>query len=152
MKCPFCGAMDNSVVDSRLSREGESIRRRRKCRGCEARFTTHERVEESLPVVVKRDGRREPFDRAKLVGGLQKACEKRPVPMMELDAFVDGLIQKLMETPSREVASTEIGRETIAFLRRIDPVAYIRFASVYHSFGDLDEFRAELDRLLESTE
>ncbi len=152
MKCPFCGSMDNSVIDSRLSRVGDSIRRRRKCRGCEERFTTHERVEESLPVVVKRDGRREPFDRDKLATGIRKACEKRAVSVVEIDGFVESLLQRLQENPSKEVASTAIGKEIIAFLRHLDPVAYIRFASVYHSFEDAAEFRAELDRLLESGE
>jgi transcriptional repressor NrdR len=148
MKCPFCGHLDNRVLDSRLSNGGEVTRRRRECEGCRRRYTTYERVEDVLPQVVKKDGRREPFDRQKLLAGVRMACNKRPVAVAELDALAEGVERELGETGEREVASALIGERVMARLRLLDEVAYVRFASVYRSFRDLDEFLDELGKLV----
>ena len=148
MKCPFCGAVDDRVVDSRESREGEVIRRRRECESCGRRFTSYETIEEIPYMVVKKDGRRESFDRKKLRGGLVKACEKRPVAPAQLDAIVDEIETLLHDTEVREMATNEIGARVMDHLRELDKVAYVRFASVYRKFEDVDEFLRELKNLL----
>lgn len=148
MKCPFCATLDNRVIDSRLSQGGEVTRRRRECEGCKRRYTTYERVEEVLPLVVKKDGRREPFDRMKVLAGLRRACEKRPVSSEALETLVDQLERELMETGEKEVLSSSIGERIMERLRELDQVAYVRFASVYRSFKDIHEFMAELSDLL----
>src|SRR3990172_11474511 len=148
MRCPFCDNKKDKVVDSRASREGIVIRRRRECIGCRRRYTTYERVEEVLPVVVKKDGRREPFDRIKILQGLKKACEKRPVALSTLEEIVDRVEKKVQETGEPEVPSRIIGEEVMAQLHRIDQVAYVRFASVYREFKDVNQFMDELTDLL----
>jgi transcriptional repressor NrdR len=152
MKCPFCGAADDRVVDSRESREGEVIRRRRECIACGRRFTSYETIEEIPYVVVKKDGRREAFDRKKLRAGLVKACEKRPVPPARLDAIVDEIETRLYDSEEREMSTSEIGSLVMERLRELDKVAYVRFASVYRKFEDVDEFLNELKDLIGRTE
>lgn len=147
MKCPYCGHLDNKVIDSRLSQGGEVTRRRRECDACVRRYTTYERVEQSLPIVVKRDGRRQPFDRLKLIAGLQRAVVKRPVSAEAVERLVDSVERDLADMAEREVASTVIGEKVLAALKELDPVAYVRFASVYRDFHNLDEFTSELNRL-----
>lgn len=149
MKCPFCGSFDNRVIDSRLSAGGEVTRRRRECEGCERRYTTYERVEEVLPLVVKRDDRRETFDRMKILGGLRRACEKRPVSEEQLEKVVDQIERELVDAGEKEVPSTLIGEKVMKYLKDLDQVAYVRFASVYRSFKDIREFMAELSVLLD---
>jgi len=148
MKCPFCGTLDNKVIDSRLSSGGEVTRRRRECEGCARRYTTYERVEQVLPLVVKKDGRREPFDRIKLLGGVRSACEKRPIGVEALERLADGIERELVETGEKEVASSVIGEKVMVRLRALDPVAYVRFASVYRSMRDLHDLMAEIAQLL----
>jgi transcriptional repressor NrdR len=148
MRCPFCRALDDKVVDSRTSREGDAIRRRRVCLACDRRFTTHERVEEILPKVVKKDGRREPFDRAKLLSGLHKACEKRPVSVEAIERVADRVERIAQEVGEGEVPSSRLGEAVMTGLYELDKVAYVRFASVYRSFRDLDEFLRELEGLV----
>ncbi len=144
MTCPFCGGLDNKVIDSRLSREKTAIRRRRSCEGCGRRFTTYERVEELAPIVVKKDGRREHFNRRKLLAGLERACEKRAIAAQTIDSLADELERGLIERGEKEVSSRRIGDMVMDRLRSLDPVAYVRFASVYRSFTDLDEFVEEI--------
>ena len=148
MKCPFCGGVDDRVVDSRESREGEVIRRRRECVTCGRRFTSYETIEEIPYVVVKKDGRREAFDRKKLRAGLVKACEKRPVAAGRLDAIVDEIETRLHDTEEREMSTTQLGALVMERLRELDKVAYVRFASVYRKFEDVDEFLTELKNLI----
>ncbi|HWI41603.1 MAG TPA: transcriptional regulator NrdR [Verrucomicrobiae bacterium] len=148
MKCPFCAYPDSKVVDSRPDKGGAGIRRRRECESCGKRFTTHERVEEILPLVLKKDGRRETFDRLKLVSGLQKACEKRPVPVEVIERMVDRLEARLHEAGEKEIPSTTIGEWVMSELHDVDEVAYVRFASVYRSFKDINEFMSEIQDLL----
>ncbi len=148
MRCPFCTHQEDKVVDSRLSREGIVIRRRRECIGCQRRYTTYERVEEVLPLVVKKDGRREPFDRAKILQGLKKACEKRPVGLSVLEEIVDRVEKKVMEMGEPEIPSRVIGEEVMTQLHGVDQVAYVRFASVYREFKDVTQFMDELTGLL----
>jgi len=148
MRCPFCHDLENRVVDSRLGKEGDAIRRRRHCEHCGRRFTTYERVEESLPMVVKKDGRREPFERAKIVNGLKRACEKRPVPVDTIEALVDKIERQLQEGGDREVTSQALGEAVMGALHDLDAVAYVRFASVYRSFRDVHEFMRELEDLI----
>lgn len=148
MNCPFCSHDDTRVVDSRLGREGNNIRRRRECVACEKRFTTYERVEETLPLVVKKDGRREAFDRQKIVAGMQRACEKRPVSIATIEQFVDRLEHQFQESGDKEIASSRIGEAVMEALHEIDQVAYVRFASVYREFRDINEFMAELSDIL----
>jgi transcriptional repressor NrdR len=150
MKCPFCGHLDNKVIDSRLSQGGEVTRRRRECDHCARRYTTYERVEEVLPLVVKKDGRREPFDRMKVVAGLRRACEKRPVSSETIDRTVDRIERELVDSGEKEVASSFIGERCMEALRDTDPVAYVRFASVYRSFKDIHEFMNALSNLLKN--
>jgi transcriptional repressor NrdR len=148
MRCPFCHDLENRVVDSRLGKDGEAIRRRRHCEHCGRRFTTYERVEESLPMVVKKDGRREPYERVKVVAGLKRACEKRPISIDTIEALVDRLERQLQESGDREVTSREIGEAVMRELHELDGVAYVRFASVYRSFRDVHEFMRELEDLI----
>ena len=148
MKCPFCGAVDDRVVDSRESREGEVIRRRRECTGCGRRFTSYETIEEIPYMVVKNDGRRERFDRNKLRAGLVKACEKRPVSPVELDKLVDEVEGLLHDAEEREIPTSRVGAIVMERLRELDKVAYVRFASVYRKFEDVDEFLHELKNLI----
>jgi len=152
MRCPYCTSMDNKVVDSRIGKEGDSIRRRRECLTCEGRFTTYERVEEVLPSVIKKDGRREPFDRMKILNGLKKACEKRPVSVEALENTVAGIEKSLQDKGLKEIPSTVIGEDVMNHLHRLDEVAYVRFASVYRSFKDINEFMSELKDILSSKE
>ena len=150
MRCPFCQAIEDKVVDTRPSDNEQVIRRRRECVGCERRFTTYERIDEILPLVVKKDGRREPFDRAKVQLGLQRACSKRPVSMETVERTVDRIERDLQEGGEKEVPSSRIGDAVMAALRNIDDVAYVRFASVYRSFRDVSELMDELKELVEA--
>jgi transcriptional repressor NrdR len=148
MKCPFCGQTNDRVVDSRETQNGLTVRRRRECVSCGRRFTSYERIEDIPYMVVKRDGTRVEFDRKKLLVGLHKACEKRPVASKNLDEIVDAVEQQLHEREDREMATTEIGTYVMTHLRQLDQVAYVRFASVYRKFEDIDEFMSELKNLL----
>ncbi|HVV48706.1 MAG TPA: transcriptional regulator NrdR [Polyangia bacterium] len=147
MRCPFCAAIEDKVVDTRPSDGDQVIRRRRECIGCGRRFTTYERIDEILPLVVKKDGRREPFDRAKILSGLKKACSKRPVPVEVLEGAADK-IERALETGDKEIPSSKIGDAVMDALRDIDEVAYVRFASVYRSFRDVAELMNELQSLV----
>ena len=149
MKCPVCASLATRVVDSRLSKEGHVIRRRRECQVCEGRFTTYERMEEYLPLVVKKDGRREPFDRGKLLAGIKKACEKRPVALLTIEAMGQEIEKALCDRGEKEIASQAIGEQVMRALHNIDEVAYVRFASVYRSFKDITDFMQEIHDLLE---
>ena len=148
MKCPFCTNAENKVIDSRISKDGKAIRRRRECLGCARRFTTYEYVEDILPMVVKKDGRREQFDRQKILTGLKKACEKRPISMEAIDKAVENVEQVCQEMQVEEITSTFIGEKVMDELRKLDGVAYVRFASVYRQFRDVGEFISELKDLL----
>lgn len=147
MRCPWCGHLEDRVVDSREAQEGQATRRRRECIGCGRRFTTYERIEEILPQVVKKDGRREPFDRKKIVEGVSRACQKRPVSAEQVEALVAGVERQLQELGEREIRTVAIGEAVIRRLRTLDEVAYVRFASVYRAFRDASEFMAELEGL-----
>jgi len=148
MKCPFCGCENDKVVDSRESKEGESIRRRRECMKCEKRFTTYERIDEIPYMVVKKDGRREKFERQKVLTGLLKACEKRPISMGKLEQIVNEVEQYVIDSPERERTVKELGEQIMEGLKHLDKVAYIRFASVYRDFQDVSEFHSELEHLM----
>ncbi len=152
MKCPFCGFADTKVIDSRLGKEGNNIRRRRECIDCERRFTTYERIEETLPLLIKKDGRREPFDRHKIIAGMQKACEKRPVSIATIEKVVDRLEQSFQECGEKEIDASRVGEAVMDALREIDQVAYVRFASVYRQFKDINEFMLELKGILDKVE
>ena len=152
MKCPYCGHLDNKVIDSRLNKDCTITRRRRSCLECDQRFTTYERLEVMMPVLVKKDGRREPWDRQKMIIGLEKACEKRPISRDSIDVFVDDIEHKLQDVGSKEVPSGVIGEWVMEKLSDLDEVAYVRFASVYRQFKDVNEFMDELKVLLESRE
>ncbi|MGH7251766.1 MAG: transcriptional regulator NrdR [Nitrospiraceae bacterium] len=147
MKCPFCDEIEDKVVDSRMAKEGEVIRRRRECLACKRRYTTYERVEESLPVVVKKDGRRESFDRAKILAGLKKACEKRPISVATIEAVADRIEKRVQEMGETEIQSRTVGEEVMRELHQLDQIAYVRFASVYREFKDIDQFMDELKAL-----
>jgi transcriptional repressor NrdR len=147
VKCPFCSHLESKVTDSRLSTAGDVTRRRRECESCARRFTTYERVEEIMPLVVKKDGRRETFDRQKILLGLRKACDKRAVSLDQLEAILDSVERELIDTGEKEVSAQRVGERVMQELRKIDEVAYVRFASVYRSFRDLDEFMAELESI-----
>ena len=149
MKCPFCGEIRNKVIDSRLSKDARTIRRRRECLKCEKRFTTYEKVEAVLPMVVKKDGRREPFNYEKIRAGIHKACQKRPISTNDIADFVDSLGQLFQERGHREINSSDIGESVIERLKEWDDVAYVRFASVYRQFKDINEFMTELKELLD---
>ncbi|MFH1779380.1 MAG: transcriptional regulator NrdR [Candidatus Omnitrophota bacterium] len=148
MKCPFCGDLEDKVIDSRISTEGDTIRRRRECLKCQKRFTTYERLEEIPLMVIKKDGRREPFDRKKLLAGILKACEKRPIPMEKIEGMVDEIERTLQRNYEKEVSSTDIGELVMKQLHKLDEVAYVRFASVYRHFKDINQFMSELSTLL----
>ena len=147
MKCPFCDAVEDRVVDSRMAREGGVIRRRRECLACKRRYTTYERVEESLPLVIKKDGRREPFDRLKILAGLKKACEKRPISIGTIEAVTEQIEKHLQESGETEIPSRTVGEEVMRELHQLDHVAYVRFASVYREFKDIGQFMDELEAL-----
>jgi len=142
--CPFCGHIEDKVIDSRESKEGDSIRRRRQCLQCEKRFTTYERIDEVPYMVIKKDGRREKFDRQKVLNGLLKACEKRPISMVKLSDLVNQVEARVTDSPEREITTTEIGEYLMDILRDIDKIAYVRFASVYRDFQDEQAFLNEL--------
>lgn len=152
MKCPSCGAIDDRVIDSRLGKDNTVIRRRRQCLACNKRFTTYERIEEILPYVIKKDGRRENFDRRKIVEGMRRACEKRPVSVDRIEAVADAIEQELMERAEKEIRVSYIGERVMEELRHMDDVAYVRFASVYRSFRDIEEFMNEIKELYELKE
>jgi len=148
MKCPFCAHGENKVIDSRISKDGDAIRRRRECLSCGKRFTTYEFVEELLPVVVKKDGRREPFDRTKIRSGIKKACEKRPISTDAIETLVDNVERACQDFQGKEIPSTAIGEKVMQELQALDGVAYVRFASVYRQFRDVSDFLDELKDLL----
>ena len=148
MKCPFCSDLQNKVIDSRLSKDHNVIRRRRECLGCEKRFTTYERIEEILPLVIKKDGRREPFDRSKIFTGMKKACEKRPISINAIERAVDRIEQGLQDKGEKEIESSGVGERVVSELHEIDEVAYVRFASVYRQFKDVTDFMKEVGKIL----
>ena len=148
MKCPYCGYSESKVIDSRPTEEGSSIRRRRECLSCKKRFTTYETVENLPMVVVKKDGSRQSFDRRKVLGGMIRACEKRPVSLAELEKIADEIEQELQNGMDREVSTAQIGELVMTRLKKVDEVAYVRFASVYRQFKDINTFMAELNKLL----
>jgi len=145
--CPFCGNIEDRVIDSRESREGDSIRRRRQCTACEKRFTTYERIDEVPYMVIKKDGRREKFDRTKVLNGLIRACEKRPISMVKLSDLVSQVEMRVTESPDREITTNDIGEFLMDTLKQLDKIAYVRFASVYRDFQDEQAFLAELRKL-----
>jgi transcriptional repressor NrdR len=148
MRCPYCTKINNKVIDSRLSKDGRMIRRRRECLECERRFTTYEKLEDVLPMIVKKDGRREPFNREKIISGIRMACRKRPISMTKIEEFVDALEFYFQELGKKEVDSSEVGERVINKLKEWDEVAYVRFASVYRQFKDIGEFMTELEDIL----
>lgn len=150
MKCPYCNQINNKVIDSRLGKDGRMIRRRRECLPCRRRFTTYEKLEEILPMLIKKDGRREPFDRGKIISGIRKACQKRPISITKVEEFVDSLELYFQELGKKEIESSEVGEKVIQKLKEWDEVAYVRFASVYRQFKDLNEFMNELEGILRS--
>lgn len=152
MRCPFCGHLEDKVVDSRQSKDGASIRRRRECLECTRRFTSYEHIEEMYPQIVKRDGTREDYDRQKIVVGVRIACKKLPISRLQIDGVVDEVERRLLDQSAREISSEWIGAQVTECLRDLDPVAYIRFASVYRAFGDIQEFLRELRDLDSSAE
>lgn len=152
MKCPFCGFLEDKVVDSRESKDGDSIRRRRECLECGRRFTSYERIDEIPYMVVKKDGRREIFDRNKIMSGLLRACEKRPISSSQLETIVDSVEKSVQEIPDREILTNEIGKIIMNHLKQLDKVAYVRFASVYLEFEDVSEFMTELKDLVKGRE
>jgi transcriptional repressor NrdR len=149
MRCPSCGYKENKVVDSRLTKEADVIRRRRECFECGRRFTTYEKIEENLPSIVKKDGRREPFDRNKVLVGIKKACEKRPISLTTMEEVINRIEKSLLEIGDKEVPSNIIGEKIMKELHSLDEVAYVRFASVYRQFRDINEFMSELKELLD---
>ena len=152
MKCPYCGYGEDKVIDTREIREGVLIRRRRQCLRCQRRFTTYEKIEEVIPVVVKKDNRREPFDRGKLISGFLKACEKRPISLETIEKIAGEIERDIKSREEKEIRSREIGEMAMRYLHDIDRVAYVRFASVYRDFKDLNEFMEELHRLMPHNE
>jgi transcriptional repressor NrdR len=152
MKCPYCRELENKVIDSRMTKEGNSVRRRRQCLGCNHRFTTYERVEEVPLVLIKKDGRRETFDRTKVLAGMQRACEKRNISINTLEEFVDELERELQEIGEKELPSSVVGSRIMTKLQALDDVAYVRFASVYREFKDINDFMSELKDLLAAPE
>lgn len=147
MRCPFCTTLENKVIDSRLSQGGEVIRRRRECEGCKRRYTTYERVEQALPLVMKKDGKRQPFDREKILAGLRRSCAKRDISAEALERVVEAVQRAVVEVGESEVPSKLVGRFVLKELESLDQVAYVRFASVYREFQDVREFVAELEQL-----
>jgi transcriptional repressor NrdR len=152
MKCPVCGEIEDKVIDSRLAKENTAIRRRRQCLNCMKRFTTYERIEEIVPYVIKKDGRREAFDRRKIVEGLLRACEKRPIGVEQIETVADSIEQDLMEKSEKEIHVSYVGERVMEALKKMDEVAYVRFASVYRSFRDIEEFVNEIKELYERKE
>ncbi len=150
MKCPFCTKIDNKVIDSRLSKDGRTIRRRRECLECKRRFTTYEKLEDVLPLVVKKDGRREPFNRHKIISGIRMACRKRPVSAARIEEFTDSMESTFQDLGKKEIDSSEVGEMVMKTLREWDEVAYVRFASVYRQFKDIKEFMSELEDILKA--
>lgn len=150
MKCPYCTEINNKVIDSRLSKDARTIRRRRECLACKRRFTTYEKLEDVLPMVVKKDGRREPFSREKIISGIRKACQKRAVSVTKMEDFVDSLELYFQEAGRKEINSSEVGEKVINALKEWDEVAYVRFASVYRQFKDINEFMEELQEILKT--
>jgi transcriptional repressor NrdR len=148
MRCPFCSHTDARVVDSRASKDGNAIRRRRECLNCNRRFTTYERIEEVTQMVIKKDGRREPFDRWKLKSGLMKAIEKRPISMDQVETLIDEVEREMFNATEHEVSTDQLGEAIMRKLKKLDPVAYVRFASVYREFKDINEFMTELKHML----
>ncbi len=148
MKCPSCNNSDTKVLDTRISKDGRAIRRRRECNDCQQRFTTHERIEEFQPLVIKKDGRREAYNRIKVIDGILKACEKRPVSIEQIEAFVMDFEREAQDNWIREIPTRVIGEKIMEFLKTVDQVAYVRFASVYKQFKDLHEFMQQLEELL----
>ena len=152
MKCPGCSGMENKVIDSRLNKEGDVIRRRRECLSCTDRFTTYEKLERSLPLLIKKDGRREEFNREKIISGVRKACQKRPVSTKDIEDLVDRVEQHLQDLGEKEIPAVKVGEKVIQEIYNLDDVAYVRFASVYRSFKDVNEFMVELKEVLKSKE
>jgi transcriptional repressor NrdR len=152
MKCPYCSNLEDKVIDSRIGKDGITIRRRRECLACEKRFTTHEKIEDTLPVIIKKDNRREPFDAKKILDGLRKACQKRDISTQQLEEITDRIERSLMERGGKEVLSSEVGEQIMLELHDLDQVAYVRFASVYRSFKDLNDFMEEVKTFLERRE
>lgn len=150
MKCPYCGHVEDKVIDSRPSQDSSATRRRRECLGCSKRFTTYEKIEESIPHLIKKDGTREPYNRGKVLAGIEKACEKRPVSTEEIDAVVARIETTLVETGEKEVECSVVGEAVMNELRGLDEVAYVRFASVYREFRDINEFMTEMRELLDN--
>lgn len=148
MKCPACANMENKVIDSRTNKEGDIIRRRRECLSCQERFTTYERLEKSLPFVVKKDGRREEFNREKILDGVKKACQKRPISIEKIEALVDRVEQYFVDQGEKEISAVNVGEKVVKEIYHLDDVAYVRFASVYRSFKDVNEFMVELKEVL----
>ena len=152
MKCPVCSNLENKVIDSRLNKEGNSTRRRRECLSCNERFTTYERIEKTLPYVIKKDGRREEFNRDKILSGIKKACQKRPVSIQQMEMLVDRVEQYCQDLGEKEISAMQAGEKVVKELYSIDDVAYVRFASVYRSFKDVNEFMIELKDILKNKE
>ena len=152
MKCPSCSNLENKVIDSRLNKEGNSTRRRRECLSCSERFTTYERIEKTLPFLIKQDGRREEFDREKVLSGVKKACQKRPISIQQMEALVDRVEQYCQERGEKEMSAVVVGEKVVQELYQLDDVAYVRFASVYRSFKDVNEFMVELKDMLKHKE
>ncbi|MBW1678674.1 MAG: transcriptional repressor NrdR [Deltaproteobacteria bacterium] len=152
MKCPYCRYLEDRVIDSRMSKDGDVIRRRRECLSCKRRFTTHERIGEIMPMVIKKDGSREPFDRNKILIGIQKACQKRPISAEEIDDVVQRIEEFLQEKGEKEINHSVIGEKIMQELHNLDEVAYVRFASVYRSFKDITDFMSEVKELIVSRE
>ena len=152
MKCPVCSNLENRVIDSRLNKEGNSTRRRRECLSCNERFTTYERIEKSLPYIIKKDGRREEFNREKILSGIKKACQKRPISIQQMELLVDRVEQYCQELGEKEISAMVAGEKVVKELCNIDDVAYVRFASVYRSFKDVNEFMVELKDILKNKE
>ena len=152
MKCPSCANLENRVIDSRLNKEGNSTRRRRECLSCNERFTTYERIEKTLPYVIKKDGRREEFNREKILSGVKKACQKRPISIQQMEMLVDRVEQYCQDLGEKEISAMDAGEKVVKELYNIDDVAYVRFASVYRSFKDINEFMVELKDILKNKE
>ena len=148
MKCPYCNNLEDKVIDSRISKDGETIRRRRECLMCAKRFTTHEKIEDKLPLIVKKDGRRESYDRSKIMEGMQKACQKRPIGIEALEKIVDKIEQDIVSRGAKEIRGEELGEKVMQELHELDDVAYVRFASVYRSFKDISDFMEEMKTLV----
>jgi len=148
MKCPYCNNLEDKVIDSRISKDGEIIRRRRECLGCAKRFTTHEKIEDKLPLIVKKDGRREPYDRDKTMEGMKKACQKRPISIEAIEKIADKIEQDIVSRGVKEIKGAELGEKVMLELHDLDDVAYVRFASVYRSFTDISDFMEEVKTLV----